>query len=663
VKIANHSSWKPAAGAILAVLCGLLLWKAPFGEPWVDASYDYLFRFGTHAVTNQVTVILMDNEAFDGFHQTRDQPWDRGLHAQLLNRLADDHCALVAVDSFFRAPHDPAKDTALAEAMRRQRHIVLMAEQAQVTHPSMVGAQPTLPAEIFLAAARTNWGVAWLDPDLDGIVRHHWPFPMPGPYPSLASAAAQLLGAKPAAARGELWLRYYGPEGAWTRLSYRFALSQAPGFFRDQIVFIGTQPKTSLPDNEPDEFRTPYFRWTNESTGGAEIMLTALLNLINNDALRRQPAWLEALLLAAAGAGLGAGLCRLSPGRAGFGAIAVATVVALGSICASYYTNYWFPWLIVTGGQVPCALAWAVLIGRAAPRPAGATPAALDQPPGLPSYELFQPAIGEGAYGKVWLARTKSKEKEWRALKIVFRSRFGDDPAPYDREFAGVSRYQPVSDKHPGMLRVEFVSEKRADYFYYVMELGDALEPGWEKDPAAYKPRNLSTERARFPAGRMPVRDCLAIGLALADALDFLHRQGLTHRDIKPPNIIFVDGRPKLADVGLTAAIRPAEEVTTLVGTPGYMPPAPEPPGTREADIYSLGKVLYVLGTGCNPSQFPDVSTIQANDPSFDGFLGLNTILLKACNPFPAQRYASAAEMGRALRALADSLDPEKKSA
>ena len=68
-----------ALGAALAVLCGLILWEAPLGESWLNASYDYLLPFSARAVTNRVALILMDNEAYAQFHQTRGQPWDRGL--------------------------------------------------------------------------------------------------------------------------------------------------------------------------------------------------------------------------------------------------------------------------------------------------------------------------------------------------------------------------------------------------------------------------------------------------------------------------------------------------------------------------------------------------------------------------------------------------------
>jgi CHASE2 domain-containing sensor protein len=635
--ITQHPFFKPAVGAALAVACGLVLWRSPLGERWVNASYDYTFRFGARRVTNDVVLVLMDNAAY-GHHtnEVRGQPWSRALHTALLHRLADDGCALVVFDVFFRARREPAEDAALTQALRRQRRLVLMAEQAGVSHPTLASAGPVLPDETFLSAAQTNWGVAWLDPDLDFITRRHWPYPSPGPYPSLPWTAARLAGATLDESPRERWLRFYGREGPGESLSYHVALAKGSNYFRDKIVFIGNEPKTTVPDEELDEFRTPYTRWTGESSGGVEIMAAEFLNLLNGDWLSRPARWLEALVLVLAGAGLGGLLCRVRPRRAGGIAAGAALAVTLGSASLSYFSNYWFPWLIIAGGQVPCAWLWALVASR------------ISYLPDAPDYELFNPPFGEGAYGRVWLARNAIGQ--WQALKAVYLSRFRHGSEPFERELRGIQRYKPVSDKHPGLLRVDFVSRRRLQgYFYYVMELGDAQTPGWQDNPASYQPRDLSSVRAQADRGRVPVRECVRIGLALSEALDFLHRQDLTHRDIKPSNIVFVNGRPKLADVGLVADVRPGGRESTWVGTPGYMPPPPEPPGTPQADIYGLGMVLYVISTGRDPVFFPVLSTslIEANDTA--DFIHLNSIILKACQPDRAQRYPSAAAMHEAL--------------
>jgi serine/threonine protein kinase len=141
------------------------------------------------------------------------------------------------------------------------------------------------------------------------------------------------------------------------------------------------------------------------------------------------------------------------------------------------------------------------------------------------------------------------------------------------------------------------------------------------------------------------VHQCLRIGLDLASAVDFLHRLGLTHRDIKPRNIIFVNSRPKLADLGLVTEIRLPDEQQTVVGTLGYMPPPPEIPGTPQADVYALGMVLYVISTGRAPAFFPEFSTTLAGKIKPEEFYILHTIILKACMPDPALRFGSAAEM------------------
>jgi serine/threonine protein kinase len=125
------------------------------------------------------------------------------------------------------------------------------------------------------------------------------------------------------------------------------------------------------------------------------------------------------------------------------------------------------------------------------------------------------------------------------------------------------------------------------------------------------------------------------------------------HRDIKPANIIFVNGRPKLADVGL---VRRASPDSTLVGTEDYMPPPPEPPGSKVADIYALGKVLYVISTGKPVKAFAELSTTLVGKPEF---LRLNQIICQACQPAADQRYASAAAMLAALRAAQAELDAD----
>lgn len=637
-----------ALGAALTVACGLILWATPLGDFWTNASYDYGFRFGTRPVTNAVTLILMDNAAFDQFHQPRGEPWDRALHAQLLNKLADDGCALVAMDSFFRATNNVVADAALAAAMRRQRHLVLMAEQSSVTHPGLAGTQPTLPAELFLSAAQTNWGVAWLDPDLDGIVRRHWPFPSPGPFPSLPLTAARLAGAKLGGPPSARWLRYYGSSGAWTRLSYQFALTQPPGFFRNQIVFIGTQPKTSLPDSETDEFATPATRWTGEASGGVEILLAEFLNLLDDESLVRPASWLEFLVLLGAGVVLGGGLWQLRMWTVLVVGAGIFLAAALAGIFLCFYSNFWFPWFIIAGGQLPCALVWTLAIGRHR-APATVQPPA-EPLPATPGYELIHPPFAEGSYGKVWLARNRAGR--WRALKIVYLAKFENDPDPYEREYAGIKKYQPISGRHPGLLRVEFVSEKTAEQFYYVMELADSIVPDWANNPATYKPRDLVSERAQLRGRRLPVKECVRIGITLCEALEFIHQSGLTHRDIKPQNIIFVNGQPKLADLGLVTGLRPLGHEGTLVGTPGFMPPSPERPGTVAADIYALGMVLYVLCTGRAAALFPEVATTLVSTAEPPEFLPLNTIILKACAPQPAERYAAAAEMCAALQQL-----------
>ena len=278
----------------------------------------------------------------------------------------------------------------------------------------------------------------------------------------------------------------------------------------------------------------------------------------------------------------------------------------------------------------------------------------------MPDHHLIR-VIGRGAYGEVWLAQ--SALHTYRAVKILFRKQF-DNQQPYEREFNGIKKFEPVSRTHQGLVDVLQIGRNDTlGYFYYVMELADnateeqegfssGARPGGTSIELAsqerrdYSPKTLRSElRSR---GNLPVEECIRIGLALTSALEDLHRAELVHRDIKPSNIIFVNGVPKLADIGLVAEVG---EAKSLVGTPGYI--APEGPGTPQADLYSLGKVFYEMSTGREQADFPRLPDNLRELTHTDSLVEFNDIVLKACVQDPRKRYQSALEMGRDLQLLA----------
>lgn len=272
--------------------------------------------------------------------------------------------------------------------------------------------------------------------------------------------------------------------------------------------------------------------------------------------------------------------------------------------------------------------------------------------------------IGSGGYGEVWLCRNTLGTL--RAVKIVRRSEFDDD-RPYEREFQGIKNFEPISHTHEGFVDILQVGRNDIEgYFYYVMELADPLGIPNDKVPMSkeclnsprpnavanplgnssldipsafeignlsFQPRILASEiKTR---GALPLPEVLQIGISLAQALAELHRHNFVHRDIKPSNIIFVGGVPKLADIGLVSS---ATDSRSFVGTEGYIPP--EGPGSVQADLYSLGIVLYVMATGKHHRDFPeppaDLATLPP--PARVQLLELTAIIHKATQTNPKDR-------------------------
>ena len=257
-------------------------------------------------------------------------------------------------------------------------------------------------------------------------------------------------------------------------------------------------------------------------------------------------------------------------------------------------------------------------------------------PPVIPDHELLR-LIGRGAYGEVWLARNVMGVM--RAVKMVRRSSF-ENHRPFEREFAAVKRYEPVSRAAAGLVNVLHAGRAADDsLFYYVMELADSAEAGVDPavEPDHYAPCTLRLQIGRM--GRMPVSECLEIAVSLTNGVADLHRVGLVHRDVKPSNIIFTGGRAKLADIGLVGDI---SESRSYVGTEGYVPP--EGPGLPGADLYALGRVLYEIATGYEAMRFPALPpewVQQSDQGAFEFF----EVVLRCCEPDAARRYQTADQL------------------
>ena len=177
------------------------------------------------------------------------------------------------------------------------------------------------------------------------------------------------------------------------------------------------------------------------------------------------------------------------------------------------------------------------------------------------------------------------------------------------------------------------------------------------------------TLRGRLDRERqLPIADALRIAIDVADALEYAHKRGVIHRDVKPENVLMHEGRPLVADFGIALALQQAggERMTQTglsLGTPQYMAPE-QAMGERNVDhrtdIYALGAVTYEMLAGEPPFTGPSaqaiVAKVMTEKPrplrSLREMVSEQTeaAIATALQKLPADRFASAGEFAAALR-------------
>src|SRR5437867_4517049 len=172
--------------------------------------------------------------------------------------------------------------------------------------------------------------------------------------------------------------------------------------------------------------------------------------------------------------------------------------------------------------------------------------------------------------------------------------------------------------------------------------------------------------------GQLPLKDALRIAQEVGAGLDFAHRKGFVHRDVKPENILFADSHAVLADFGVARAASGADvqvtEVGLAVGTPEYMSPeqaSGEADLSAASDVYSLACVVYEMLAGEPPFHGSGARAVLAKPVTETprALRGLRAevpmsrarAIARALEKTPAQRTASAADFVAELLAPPDS--------
>lgn len=255
--------------------------------------------------------------------------------------------------------------------------------------------------------------------------------------------------------------------------------------------------------------------------------------------------------------------------------------------------------------------------------------------------------LGEGGMGVVFEAVQKSLGRRVAVKTLRGHPDSSDSARRFLREARAMSRLH-----HPCIVSVHGVGRTEDRGYFLVMDLIEGIDLQRTIDSGG-----VGIEKAAWIVGRV------------ADAVQHAHESGIVHRDLKPSNVLLQRGkRPVLTDFGLAKHVGDLSRLScskAILGTAGYMAPEQADPARGRigpwTDVYGLGGILYSLLVARPPFSGASLTDVLAQTLGTGSVVPprelrsevprrLEEVCLRCLNKDPGFRYATAADLARALR-------------